>query len=140
MNMTDEARRLAIYRIINEKLAAAGKDQDPNSPDMEEFFNFDDDDVDDRDSNSSGNKKHGKTCSPSAPHPSDDSDEENFSAPEADKNAAERNLVEPETLTNSSRLEPEGVDVHKLEALRRCVWHVDNVDSLIPILNGILNI
>ena len=137
--MADEARRLAIYRMINEKLAAVGRHQDLNSPDMEEFFNFDDDEIDDRDSNSPGDKKHEKTCSPSAPPPSDDSDEENSNAPEVDKNVVEKNLVEPKILTNSSRPEPEGVDVHRLEALRRYVWHVDSVDLLIPILNGILN-
>ena len=58
------------------------------------------------------------------------SDEEKFNAPKADKNVVEKNLVGPEILTNSSRPEPEGVDVHRLEALRRYVWHVDSVDLL----------
>ena len=150
--MTDEARRLAIYRLINEMLDAAGKERDLNSPDMEEFFNSDDDkpdkgksddELDDCDSNSSSDKKHGKNRSPSAPPPSEDSDEENFDTPKvagADENTAEKDLTEPAVLINSPLPKPEEVDVHKLEALRRCVWRVDNVDLLTSILNGILNI
>lgn len=152
MNLTDEARRLAIYQIIKEKLDTAGRGQASNSPNMEEFINFDDDkpnrsesdnEMDECNSSSPGDKRNGKGRSPSAPPPSVDSEEEDLNALEViatDENMAEEVFAEPGALANSPLPESEEVDLYKLEALRRYIWFVDGVDLLTSILNGILNI